>query len=61
MNEIIKKSIEICGGQKQLADKSGVSQAAIHKLLMRKSTDMRLSTIKKLSAATGLKINDFFD
>jgi DNA-binding Xre family transcriptional regulator len=59
-NTIIKRAIEVAGGQKQLAEKSGVSQAAIHKLLRRKSKDIRLSTVLAISKATSIPVEEFF-
>ena len=58
-NPVIQKAIQIAGTQDKLSIKSGVSQAAIHKLLTMKSRGMRLSTAKALSDATGIKLEDF--
>ena len=59
MNTVIKKAIAVCGGQVPLAKKANLSQAAIHKLLTGKSIDMRVSTAKKLSEASGIPISEF--
>lgn len=60
-SEIIQKSISIAGSQMALAKESGLSQAAIHKLLTRKSKDMRVSTAKALSKATKIPVSEFLN
>jgi transcriptional regulator with XRE-family HTH domain len=60
-NQLIEKAIKITGSQLELASRSGVSQSAIHKLLTRKSKDMRIETAKKLANATGINLSEFFD
>ena len=57
-NQIIQKAIDIAGGQVKLAEKTGLSQATIHKLLTRKSKGMRLRTAILLSKATGISIEE---
>ena len=59
-NAVIKKAIDVAGNQQKLAELSGLSQAAIHKLLRRKSSDMRLSTVIALSKATSIPVEEFF-
>ena len=58
-NKIIEKSISIAGSQAELARLSGVSQAAIHKLLTGKSKNMNVVTLKAISQATGIPIDEF--
>lgn len=60
-NEIIEKAIQIAGSQAKLAELSGVSQSAIHKLLTSKNGDMRCSTAHKLAKATGLSVMSFIN
>lgn len=59
--DLIAKAIKIAGGQLQLANQVGISQAAVHKLLSGKSKDMKLSTAKAISKATGISIEEFFN
>lgn len=58
-NEIIQKAISIAGSQVSLAENSGLSQSAIHKLLTNKSRDMRVSTAIALSKATNIPVMEF--
>lgn len=60
-NQIIEKAIKVAGTQDKLSKLSGVSQAAIHKLLTCKSSDMRISTARALSNATGIPVTDFIN
>lgn len=58
-NPVIEKAIKKAGGQVQLAAKSGISQPAIHKLLTRKSNDLRVSTAIALANASEISVFDF--
>lgn len=58
---IIHRCIDIAGNTNRLHKISGVSQAALFKLETGKSKEMRLSTIKKLSKATGIPIAEFLN
>lgn len=60
-NPIIEKAISIAGTQEKLSELSGVSQATIHKLLVRKSKDMRSKTALGLSNAIGITVADFIE
>jgi len=56
---VIQQAIEKTGSQNALAKKSGISQSAINKLLHGKSSDMRISTAKRLAKASGIPIEQF--
>lgn len=58
-NPIIEKAISVCGNQVKLAEKSGLSQAAIHKLLYGKSKTMSVRTALLLEKATGINRFEF--
>lgn len=58
-NSIIQKAIDIAGSQNRLAELSGVSQAAIHKLLTGKSKSMNTKTLFGISRATGIPVDEF--
>ncbi|MGI9212961.1 MAG: helix-turn-helix domain-containing protein [Methylococcaceae bacterium] len=58
-NKAVEKAIKNAGGQSSLSKASGISQAAIHKLLTGKTLDMRVGTAKALSKASGVPIEEF--
>ena len=60
-NPIIEKAINRVGTQQKLAELTGLSQAAIHKLLTKKTVNPSKNTIIALSRATGIPTNDFFN
>jgi transcriptional regulator with XRE-family HTH domain len=60
-NSILNRCIEIAGNTNQLAKLSGVSQPALFKLATGKTKYMSVTTIKKLSKATGIPVADFLN
>jgi DNA-binding Xre family transcriptional regulator len=58
---IFERCLDIAGNANRLHKISGVSQAALFKIENGKTKEMRLSTIKKLSKATGIPVVEFLD
>jgi transcriptional regulator with XRE-family HTH domain len=61
MNTAIEKSINVFGTQSLLSEASGISQSAIHKLLHSHTGDMLVSTMLRLSDASGIPVDDFIE
>ena len=59
-SKIMAKAIKIAGGQPNLARMTGLSQTAISRHLRGEYKDMRTSTAKRLSKATGIPVNEFY-
>jgi transcriptional regulator with XRE-family HTH domain len=61
MNTVIEKSINVFGTQALLSEASGISQSAINKLLHSQTGDMRVSTMLRLSVASGIPVIEFIE
>ena len=59
-SKIMKKAIKIAGSQPKLAKMTGLSQTAISRHLRGDYRDMRTSTAKRLSKATGIPVEEFY-